>query len=104
MQISVEMTSLIRGVFPAVEAEPILIALASLDEDDSREPKERTAFTCDCLTALRIRARCSMTRTCSRTPAWPADGPRRARGAPGAAGGHAPRRRMRSRRRHAAGR
>ncbi len=40
MQISIEMTSLIRDVFPAEEAEPILTALASLDEDDSPEPNQ----------------------------------------------------------------
>jgi len=40
MQISNEMTSLIRGVFPAAEAEPILRSLFSLEEDDSPEPDQ----------------------------------------------------------------
>lgn len=40
MQISNEMTSLIRDVFPAAEAEPILSSLSSLEEDDSPEPDQ----------------------------------------------------------------
>ncbi len=40
MQISAEMTSLVRDVFPAEEAEPILAALTSLGEDDSPEPNQ----------------------------------------------------------------
>jgi hypothetical protein len=39
MQISNEMTSLIRDVFSA-EAEPILRSLSSLEEDDSPEPNQ----------------------------------------------------------------
>jgi hypothetical protein len=40
MRISKEMKSLIRDVFPAVEAEPILTAVASLEEDDSPESNQ----------------------------------------------------------------
>ena len=40
MQISKEMKSLIRDVFPASEAEPLLTAVASLEEDDSPEPNQ----------------------------------------------------------------
>jgi hypothetical protein len=40
MRISIEMASLIREVFPAVEVEPILGALSSLEEDDSPDPNQ----------------------------------------------------------------
>lgn len=40
MRISNEMTSLIRNVFPAAEAELILSSLSSLEEDDSPEPDQ----------------------------------------------------------------
>jgi hypothetical protein len=36
------MTSLIRDMFPAAEAEPILSSLSSLEEDDSPEPDQVT--------------------------------------------------------------
>jgi len=40
MQITNEMTSLIRDVFSAAEAESILRSLSSLEEDDSPEPNQ----------------------------------------------------------------